>query len=216
MLRLQVGKVHARSTNVLAGALVSLQTLHTQVGQRLTLSDVLIEQVLANLTQLRASTKVLLEPRLTKLIDLRAGSEILRILLLTQCGKIGADAKRLSVILLTQSGGLLGCTKVLSKVLLTKVANLLGRTKVLRILLLAKRSSLLGRLLLGRTIGLSSGKVDTLLLLRSRLSLSKTRLKKIGKRRLIGKALLASKIGLLNTSAITAKCARLNSFPLHS
>jgi hypothetical protein len=135
----------------------------------LTLTDILCIQVLADLTQLRASTKVL------------------RVALLTQCAKLRASAKGLSILLLTKSGKA------------SANAELLG------VLLLTKRRRLLSRSLLGRTVCLSSTETNALLLLGSCLSLPIARLKQVSHCRLIGKALLASQIGLLDTGTVAAK-----------
>ena len=87
---------------------------------------------------------------------------------------------------------------------------------MLGIALLAKSSRLLGSLLLGGAVSLRSRKPNALLLRSHLLGLPIARLKKIGHRSLIGKVLLASKISLLNASAVASKSARLNGFATHS
>ena len=86
LLTLQGGLVHADSTKICARALHGLQTLHTQIGKRLTLANVLGVKLLAHVAKLRTSAKVLRVALLPKLPNLSASAKSLTILLLAKGG----------------------------------------------------------------------------------------------------------------------------------
>jgi hypothetical protein len=126
VLHAKVGGIHATSLcnasslsgiaeDVLANASGGLRTLKAlrkllvaEALNGLTLPDILCIQVLADLTQLRASAKVLLETLLAKLAILSASAEGLTILLLTKSREASADAELLGILLLTKGCSLLG------------------------------------------------------------------------------------------------------------
>jgi hypothetical protein len=198
VLKAKIGDIHAASllkaSGLSAPAIHVLRNSRSRLRSLKALRKLLVAKTLNGLTL----TDVLGVKLLAHVAKLRTSAKVLRVALLPKLPNLSASAKSLTILLLTKGG------------------ESLTKTKLLGISLLAKSRSLLGSLLLGGAVSLRSRKPNALLLRSHLLGLPIARLKKIGQRSLIGEALLASKIGLLNASAVATKCARLNGLASHS